>query len=149
MLHRVRLCWSVVLVLPMLMACAVERQPVEPALADLVQDGSVAVAVLADTVSAGGVTSVQFGNRSDHTYGFHPCERVVQRRGSNGWSTHREPQRVCTAMLYMLDADSERTERVDVPRDIAPGEYRLVFRFNALSGSQGAVRAASGVFWVR
>lgn len=149
MSRRIRVRWPVLLGLPVLLACAAERQPVEPPFVDLVQDGSVAVAVLVDTVSVGGVASVRFGNRSDQIYGFNPCERVVQRRVSSEWNTHREPLRACNKMLYLLDAGQERIERVDLPRDIAPGEYRLVFAFSALSGSQGAVRAASGAFRVR
>lgn len=112
-------------------ACTDVKDPSGPPLLDIVQDGPVRPVVEGDVGVPGQGLAVVFHNTVDEVFVFNPCERVTERRVGETWTRMPDELRMCNAMGYLLRANGERREIVDVPGDLTPGEYRFVFTMRA------------------
>lgn len=130
-------------------ACSTEEIVTEPRLPGIVETGPVLPIVQSTTATPGAILDVVFRNTASDSFWFNPCERTVQRRDGDAWVTLPEEMRVCNSMAYGLAANGERTEGVDVPLDVGPGEYRFVFTMRAPQTPDVAHRPASTSFVVR
>lgn len=130
-------------------ACSTEEIVTEPRPPGIVETGPVLPIVQSTTATPGAILDVVFRNTSSDAFWFNPCERDVQRREGDAWVTLPDELRVCNSMAYVMEANAERTEGVDVPLDVGPGEYRFVFTMRAPQTPDVAHRPASTSFVVR
>jgi hypothetical protein len=96
----------------------------------------------------GDAVSVTLVNRTDATFAFNPCTRILERESSQGWTRIAEPQRVCTMQAYILEPRQTRTESTEIPDTVAPGRYRIVIaltREGAAPGSDAASAVSSTI----
>ncbi len=118
-------------------------------LLDAVGDGPVTAVVAEAEAAPGANVSVTFANSGAAEYWFNPCEREVQRESGGEWVSLGQELRICNEMAYVLAANGERAEMVDVPAFIEPGRYRFVFTMRPSASGDVATRPASSAFEVK
>lgn len=132
-----------------LAACSPDVSPAGPPLLDVVSDGPVVVVADAVHASPGDAVPVRFANSSIETFAFNPCAREVQRWNGEAWETLPPELRLCTDVAYVLGAEAERSEPVDVPLYVQPGQYRFVFSMRPMGSAEVVQRPVSTSFEVR
>jgi hypothetical protein len=113
-----RLLW-VLLITFMVSACA-STLPM-PAMARLSLD------VQPLSLSPGGSLELVLSNGSSAAAGYNLCSSGLERRVGEGW----EPvpsERACTMELRILEPGCQARYTLQLPRSIAPGEYRYMTR---------------------
>jgi hypothetical protein len=138
-----------VLLLLVIGACSRESSYTAPPLLDVVLDGPVRPIVQSATAVPGATVSVQFQNTVATEFWFNPCERFVELHLNNRWTRLPDELRVCNAMAYILQPNSQRVELVDVPGGLEPGTYRFVFVMRSSRSPDVAHYPASTTFEVR
>lgn len=94
------------------------------------------------TVSAGGSVELILQNHSSTEVGYNLCTSSLERRTDSGWEAVPS-DRVCTMELRTLPPGEEAHFTLDLPAELAPGEFRAV---NNLTRERAPVR--SGTFQV-
>ena len=74
---------------------------------------------------AGERVAMTFVNRGDAQYAFNPCFRAVEQDGGGTWVPFDEPGRICTMEAWLVDPGQTRMADTTLPRELAPGRYRI------------------------
>jgi len=64
--------------------------------------------------------------RTDATYAFNPCGRLVEREVDGAWRPVEEPGRICTMAAWLLEPRATRTATTELPAALDAGRYRLL-----------------------
>lgn len=85
----------------------------------------VRLLVARPTVAAGDTVTITLENGSRDSIGYNLCTSGLERRSGGGWSAVPN-DRMCTMELRTLAPEARATYPLDIPSDLAPGEYRVV-----------------------
>lgn len=101
-----------------LAACGPSTEPGEAA-------SDVSLTVDPGVISPGDSIELTLTNRSASQIGYNLCNSPLQRRDGSSWEPVPSDQ-PCTMELRILEPDGVTRYAIDVPTDLAPGEYRFV-----------------------
>ena len=118
------------------------------------QIGDVTLTLDRDTYAPGATVTMTIRNRGRDTLGYNQCSsRSVERQEGADWVPHREPERMCTMELRLLNPNETQTATTDIPATVPRGGvYRMVLTLSRQqatpSGQTSSVHATSKTFRV-
>jgi len=137
---------AVLLTLPILGGCMVERVNAPAEGSGVAAGGLISAAVQVPVATAGAEVGVRFVNSASNLFSVNTCLRRVERREGSDWVLLPEELRLCMARLDVVPAQSELTATADVPAAATPGEYR--FRFSMIQPTGPSVDVVTPAFRV-
>jgi hypothetical protein len=99
--------------------------PSEPA------DGAaVHISTTATSYSPGAAVSFRVVNQGSVEYVWNPCVRTLERPEAAGWTPVDEGERMCTLEGWVLEPGRRTEASTRLAAALAPGKYRLRYRFS-------------------
>ena len=107
-------------------------------------DDPISLTVSRNNYEPGAVVSLALTNRTERTYGYNPCTRVIEGLASGGtWVAVSEPNRLCTMELRLLEPRTERVSQTELPSPLGEGTYRMVIALSLQGEGQEPAAPAS------
>ncbi|HEX6924846.1 MAG TPA: immunoglobulin-like domain-containing protein [Longimicrobiaceae bacterium] len=81
-------------------------------------------------------------NNSSSDVGYNLCSSGLERRVESGWE-QVPSDRLCTMELRTLPPGDEARYTLQLPADLAPGEYQAITNAGPVDGGGGPIRSGS------
>jgi hypothetical protein len=101
---------------------------------ELPHGASVRITVASGPYAAGALVPLTVSNLGDQEYVWNPCMHALQRPGDPEWTTVDEPERVYTALGWILRPGGRTETTTDLPASVPAGEYRFRFGLSRPAG---------------
>ncbi len=98
----------------------------QPGHALLAEGADVTLEVEADGFEPGAEVTLLLVNQSGEPVGFNLCFHELERFTDDGWKGSEEQEdRICTAVLHIIDPGEDARYEASLPATLSPGEYRF------------------------